>query len=180
MSKKDQVPARAIFVQGSFWVWSATSRGRPPDGGLALAVFHMRHGPSGICKTRIPSCFLFSVSQHARPPATPRRLGPPLTERSKRDGPERGRHKLHMRHATWVTMLQWPSIGAFFGPIVHRYRSCLEERRRRQKLLLEGGHCAELGITYARYPVPREPDNGQATCHISTQESSFSHSHHKK
>ena len=41
MGKKEQVPARAIFVQGSLWVWSATSRGRPPDGGLALAVFHM-------------------------------------------------------------------------------------------------------------------------------------------
>ena len=38
--KKEQVPALAIFVQGSLWVWSATSRGRPPDGGLALAVFH--------------------------------------------------------------------------------------------------------------------------------------------
>ena len=43
MGKKEQVPARgrAIFVQGSLWVWSATSRGRPPNGGLALAVFHM-------------------------------------------------------------------------------------------------------------------------------------------
>ena len=41
MGKKEQVPARAIFVQGSLWVWSAASRGRPPDGGLALAVFHM-------------------------------------------------------------------------------------------------------------------------------------------
>ena len=41
MGKKEQVPARAIFVQGSLWVWSATSRGRPPDGGLALAVLHM-------------------------------------------------------------------------------------------------------------------------------------------
>ena len=30
---------------------------------------------------RAPSCFLFSVFQNARPPATPRRLGPPLTER---------------------------------------------------------------------------------------------------
>ena len=39
MGKKEQVPALAIFVQGSLWVWSATSRGRPPDGGLALAVF---------------------------------------------------------------------------------------------------------------------------------------------
>ena len=41
MGKKEQVPALAIFVQGSLWVWSVTSRGRPPDGGLALAVFHM-------------------------------------------------------------------------------------------------------------------------------------------
>ena len=41
MGKKEQAPARAIFVQGSLWVWSAASRGRPPDGGLALAVFHM-------------------------------------------------------------------------------------------------------------------------------------------
>jgi len=41
MGKKEQVPARAILMQGSLWVWSATSRGRPPDGGLALAVFHM-------------------------------------------------------------------------------------------------------------------------------------------
>ena len=40
--QKEQVPALAIFVQGSSWVWSATSRGRPPDGGLlALTVFHM-------------------------------------------------------------------------------------------------------------------------------------------
>ena len=36
MGKKEQVPALAMFVQGSLWVWSATSRGRPPDGGLAL------------------------------------------------------------------------------------------------------------------------------------------------
>ncbi len=43
MGKKEQPPAlrAAVFVQGSLWVWSATSRGRPPDGGLALAVFHM-------------------------------------------------------------------------------------------------------------------------------------------
>ena len=43
MGKKEQVPARgrAIFMQGSLWEWSATSRGRPHDGGLALAVFHM-------------------------------------------------------------------------------------------------------------------------------------------
>jgi len=31
---KEQVPARAIFVHGSLWVWSATSRGRPPDAGM--------------------------------------------------------------------------------------------------------------------------------------------------
>ena len=36
MGKKEQAPALAISVQGSLWVWSATSRGRPPDGGLAL------------------------------------------------------------------------------------------------------------------------------------------------
>ena len=47
MGKKEQVPALAMFVQGYLWVWSATSRGRPPDGGLALAVFHIAHGPSG-------------------------------------------------------------------------------------------------------------------------------------
>ena len=35
MGKKEQVPALAIFVQGSLWVWSATSRGRPHLG-LAL------------------------------------------------------------------------------------------------------------------------------------------------
>ena len=40
MDKKEQVPALAMFVQGSLWVWPATSQGRPPDGGLALAVFH--------------------------------------------------------------------------------------------------------------------------------------------
>ena len=41
MGKKDRSPPCGVFVQGSLWVWSATSRGRPPDGGLALAVFHM-------------------------------------------------------------------------------------------------------------------------------------------
>ena len=52
MGKKEQVPALAIFVQGSLWVWSATSRGRPPDGGLALAVFHM--------VPRVPAALLIS------------------------------------------------------------------------------------------------------------------------
>ena len=33
-----------------------------------------------------PLCFLFSVFQNARPPATPRWLGPPLTQRSKNVG----------------------------------------------------------------------------------------------
>ena len=41
MGQKEQVPALAIFVQGSLWVWSATSWGRPHDGGLALAVSPM-------------------------------------------------------------------------------------------------------------------------------------------
>jgi len=44
MGKKEQVPALAIFVQGSLWVWSATSRGsssRGAMGRLALAVVHM-------------------------------------------------------------------------------------------------------------------------------------------
>jgi len=27
MGKKEQVPALAIFVQGSLWVWSATTAG---------------------------------------------------------------------------------------------------------------------------------------------------------
>ena len=45
--KRNRSPALAMFVQDSLWVWSATSRGRPPDGGLALAVFH--DGPSGPC-----------------------------------------------------------------------------------------------------------------------------------
>ena len=40
MGKKEQVPARAIFVQGSLWVWSATSRGRPPDGGVHANTQH--------------------------------------------------------------------------------------------------------------------------------------------
>ena len=44
MGKKEQVPALAIFVQGSLnfvGVVGDYSRGRPPDGGLALAVFHI-------------------------------------------------------------------------------------------------------------------------------------------
>ena len=39
MGKKEQVPCG--LCAGFLWVWSATSRGRPPGGGLALAVFHM-------------------------------------------------------------------------------------------------------------------------------------------
>ena len=34
-----------------------------------------------------PSVFCFLLFQNARPPATPRRLGPPLTQRSKTLGP---------------------------------------------------------------------------------------------
>ena len=56
MGKKEQVPALAIFVQGSLWVWSATSRGRPPGGGLALAVFHMvPRVPAAPNLSRIPA-----------------------------------------------------------------------------------------------------------------------------
>ena len=69
MGKKEQVPARAMFVQGSLWVWSATSRGRPPPRcamvGLALAVFHMVprvpaapnlfvHPPADLLKVLLP------------------------------------------------------------------------------------------------------------------------------
>ena len=63
MGKKEQVPARALFVQGSLWVWSATSRGRPPDGGLALAVFHM--------VPRVPA----APNLFVHPPADLRNLG---------------------------------------------------------------------------------------------------------
>ena len=40
MGKKEQVPARAIFVQGSLWVWSATSRAGSSSrwGGTLLAL----------------------------------------------------------------------------------------------------------------------------------------------
>ena len=47
MGKKEQVPAlRSLCRVLCGWVWSATSRGRPPDGGWdygssPLAVFHM-------------------------------------------------------------------------------------------------------------------------------------------
>ena len=60
MGKKEQAPALAIFVQGSLWVWSATSRGRPPDGGLALAVFHMV--PLGSLLLLISSYILLLIS----------------------------------------------------------------------------------------------------------------------
>ena len=44
MGKKEQVPALAIFVQGSLWVCGRRLAGvvlPMRDGGLALAVFHM-------------------------------------------------------------------------------------------------------------------------------------------
>ena len=67
MGKKEQVrevPALAIFVQGSSVgvVRSATSRGRPPDGGLALAVFHM--------VPRVPA----TLNLFVHPPAPPARV----------------------------------------------------------------------------------------------------------
>ena len=55
MGKKEQAPARAIFVQGSLWVWSATSRGRPPDGGLALALERDTMGNPRFLVTRSPN-----------------------------------------------------------------------------------------------------------------------------
>ena len=60
MGKKEQVLARAIFVLGSLWAWSATSRGRPPrsrwrDGGLALlAVVHMVLSTMWMCGREPP------------------------------------------------------------------------------------------------------------------------------
>ena len=59
----------------------ATAEDSPATPGLCLIVVG----------ALAPFCFLFSVFQNARPPATPRRLGPPLTERSKRDGQRRDR-----------------------------------------------------------------------------------------
>ena len=53
----------------------------------SLAPLGVFSTPSGGLGPRAPSCFLFSVFQNARPPATPRRLGPPLTQRSKTLGP---------------------------------------------------------------------------------------------
>ena len=41
MGKKEQVPALRSLCRVLCGWWSATSRGRPPAGGLALAVFHM-------------------------------------------------------------------------------------------------------------------------------------------
>ena len=62
MGKEEQAPALAIFVQDSLWVWSETSRGRPPDGGLALAlaVFHMV--PLGSLLLLISSYILLLIS----------------------------------------------------------------------------------------------------------------------
>ena len=90
MGKKEQVPALAIFVQGFLWVWSATSRGRPPGGGLALrAVFHMVprvpaapnlfvHPPADLRKVLLPPSSRLRVCS-ASPSSALRRLatGPP-------------------------------------------------------------------------------------------------------
>ena len=63
-----------------------------------------------------PLCFLFSVFQHARPPATPRRLGLPLTERSKTLGLASG--------AGWGRVMQ-PHVMAVAG----RVREAADPRR---------------------------------------------------
>ena len=65
----------------------------PPPFSAELLAAAARFVPGAWCLCLIvvgalaPLCFLFSVFQNARPPATPRRLGPPLTERSKTLGP---------------------------------------------------------------------------------------------
>ena len=48
MGKKEEAPARAIFVQGSFWVWSATSRG----------LVSSRWGTSALAAVSSPSSTL--------------------------------------------------------------------------------------------------------------------------
>ena len=66
----------------------------PPPFSAELLAAAARFVPGARCLCLIvvgalaPLCFLFSVFQNARPPATPRRLGPPLTQRSKTLGLE--------------------------------------------------------------------------------------------
>ena len=85
MGKKEQVPARAIFVQGSLWVWSATSRGRPPDGGL-----------SGVVRARRGVLF-------ARSPLCPRR-GPRSLESGRRGTPLDPRRGLRAGLSSWTRL----------------------------------------------------------------------------
>ena len=65
----------------------------PPPFSAELLAAAARFVPGARCLCLIvvgalaPLCFLFSVFQNARPPATPRWLGPPLTQRSKNVGP---------------------------------------------------------------------------------------------
>ena len=64
----------------------------PPTFSAELLAAAARFVPGARCLCLIvvgalaPLCFLFSVFQNARPPATPRWLGPPLTQRSKNAG----------------------------------------------------------------------------------------------
>ena len=64
----------------------------PPPFSAELLAAAARFVPGARCLCLIvvgalaPLCFLFSVFQNARPPATPRWLGPPLTQRSKNVG----------------------------------------------------------------------------------------------
>ena len=63
-----------------------------------------------------PLCFLFSVFQHARPPATPRRLGPPLTERSKTLGPAQTSQRRHTRNFSLSCVHLTPGILTLRAP----------------------------------------------------------------
>ena len=70
----------------------AAQRLLPPPFSAELLAAAARFVPGARCLCLIvvgalaPLCFLFSVFQNARPPATPRWLGPPLTQRSKNVG----------------------------------------------------------------------------------------------
>ena len=48
MGDKEQVPARAIFVQGSLWVWSATSRKPGSSSRWGTSTSRLPHGPSRL------------------------------------------------------------------------------------------------------------------------------------
>ena len=82
MCKKEQVPERAIFVQGSLWVWSATSRGRPPDGGFV-------HPPAEGGHTRGISfslAFIHDTSREGRREEAAEHIAPLLALAYKRTG----------------------------------------------------------------------------------------------